>query len=93
MAKSELEARWPEWPDGEEGRVLLDVVLDLQVDKAFLLLFGGLTELTVSWEQQPTRAASFWRRPPTRGSHGWWPPGGGAVLHPEVAGGPLATLQ
>ncbi|KAL4449489.1 hypothetical protein ABPG77_007133 [Micractinium sp. CCAP 211/92] len=44
-AGDELEARWPRWPDGEEGRVALDVVLDLPVDQAFLLLYGGLNDL------------------------------------------------
>jgi hypothetical protein len=45
---NDLDAQWPQWPDGEEGRVLLDLILDLQVDSAFVLLQGGLTELTVS---------------------------------------------
>lgn len=49
MAAADLEARWPRWPDGEEGKVALDVVLDLPVDQAFLLLYGGLTELRVGW--------------------------------------------
>ncbi len=55
----ELEARWPRWPDGEEGRVALDVVLDLPVDQAFLLLYGGLNDLrvgaaprTAAWEAE-----------------------------------------
>ena len=43
----ELEARWPRWPDGEEGLVALDVVLGLPVDQAFLLLYGGLTDMRV----------------------------------------------
>ena len=45
---ADLEARWPGWPEGVEGSVLLDVVIDLQVDAAFLLFFGGQNELRVS---------------------------------------------
>lgn len=45
---NDIDAQWPQWPEGEEGRVLLDLALDLQVDAAFLLLQGGLNELSVS---------------------------------------------
>ena len=56
---ADLEARWPGWPEGVEGSVLLDVVIDLQVDAAFLLFFGGQNELRVSdWTHgRPRRPA------------------------------------
>ncbi|KAL4855216.1 hypothetical protein ACK3TF_004204 [Chlorella vulgaris] len=44
-ASTEIETKWPGWPDGEEGKFLLDVVLDLPVNEAFLLIYGGLTDL------------------------------------------------
>ncbi|PSC69312.1 hypothetical protein C2E20_7167 [Micractinium conductrix] len=47
----ELEARWPRWPDGEEGLVALDVVLGLPVDQAFLLLYGGLTDMRKAFNE------------------------------------------
>lgn len=46
-ASTEIETKWPGWPDGEEGKFLLDVVLDLPVNEAFLLIYGGLTDLKV----------------------------------------------
>lgn len=46
-AEAKRLALFPGWPDGEEGKVLLDVVLDQPVDAAFLLLFGGLNDLRV----------------------------------------------
>lgn len=42
-----LETRWPLWPEGEPGQVLLDVTLGLPVDEAFLLLYGGLNDTKV----------------------------------------------
>ncbi|KAL4443861.1 hypothetical protein ABPG75_011598 [Micractinium tetrahymenae] len=50
-AGDDLEARWPRWPDGEEGREALHVVLDLPVDQAFLQLYGGLNELRKAFNE------------------------------------------
>lgn len=39
---------WPTWPKGEQGNVLVDVLVDKPIDEVFLLLYGGLTDLKVS---------------------------------------------
>ena len=38
---------FPEWPNGEDGTVLMDIVIDKTVNDAFILFHGGETEYRV----------------------------------------------
>ena len=78
------------WPPNEEGKELLDVVLDCSVDSAFLMLYGGLTELRVgAAEATSLAAAAALALPPALQLAGLSP----ACLPPPLPTWPFLDLQ